>query len=534
MPTLTRRTLGALAGAALLLAGTAGVAPAADQPKRGGTLVATWGGGEPQAAFVPAGGGSSPFISSTKVLERLLKLNLALEFEPVLAESVTAAPDFKSYTIFVRKGVKWHDGKDLTADDVAFSITDYWKPISSGPVLKTLEGVEVKDSHTVVVRFTQPLPELTFKAQLAGQGGLILPKHVYAGTDIVTNPANNAPIGTGPWKFKSWSRGSHIEFAPNENYWQAGQPYLDKLILRYFRDPAARAAALEAGELHLAVFNPIPVPEVKRLTNTGKFVADTHGFENSAWALTLDFNTRNPVLAKREVRQALLHAIDRNFIAQTVYYGYARPGTSPILTANALFHTENVPVYGFDPAKAGALLDAAGLPRKADGKRFAVNLLAAGWFEENGKVGAYLKQALEDVGVQVTLTVPDRPTSIKRIYTDYDFDLAVSNNTTGVEPFPVTTQYYTTDGIVKGAAFRNANGFSNQELDALVERIAVETDPGKRKELVQEFARFAATEVPIVQLLELDPVNVAASYVRNHSNAANYLGESWGDLWLDR
>ena len=105
-----------------------------------------------------------------------------------------------------------------------------------------------------------------------------------------------------------------------------------------------------------------------------------------------------------------------------------------------------------------------------------MNLLAAGWFTENGKIGAYVKQALEDVGVGINLTVPDRPTSIKRIYTDYDFDLAISNQANPSEPVPSTTQYYTSDGIKKGVPFRNASGFHTDEVDALVEKIKVETD----------------------------------------------------------
>ena len=108
--------------------------------------------------------------------------------------------------------------------------------------------------------------------------------------------------------------------------------------------------------------------------------------------------------------QAMYFAVDRNLIAKTVYYGYARPGTSPLFSPNKEFFTPDTFSTQFDPKKAAALLDAAGYPKKADGKRFSVNLLAAGWFAENGKIGAIVKQGLEDIGVAVNLTVPDRPT----------------------------------------------------------------------------------------------------------------------------
>jgi len=228
----------------------------------------------------------------------------------------------------------------------------------------------------------------------------------------------------------------------------------------------------------------------------------------------------------------MFHAVDRNLIAKTVYYGYARPGTSPIFSPNKEFFTPDTYKTGFDPKKAASLLDAAGYPKKGNTPRFSVNLLAAGWFAENGKIGTIVKQGLEDVGVTVNLTVPDRPTSIKRIYTDYDFDLAISNQANPSEPVPSTTQYYTTDGIKKGVPFRNASGFSKPEMDALVEKIKVETDPAERKALVIEFQKMATLEAPNLPLVEVESITVASTRVQNHSNDPNYLGATWYDIWL--
>ena len=250
------------------------------------------------------------------------------------------------------------------------------------------------------------------------------------------------------------------------------------------------------------------------------------------WSTTLECNMRNPIFAKKEVRQAMFFAVDRNLIAKTVYYGYARPGTGPIYSPNKEFFTSDTFKTAFISKKAAALLDAAGFPKKADGKRFTLNLLAAGWFTENGKIGAIVKQGLEDIGVGINLTVPDRPTSIKRIYTDYDFDLAISNQANPSEPVPSTTQYYTSDGIKKGVPFRNASGFHTDAIDALVETIKVETDPAKRKALVVEFQKLVAVDAPLLPLLELESITVASTKVQNHSNDPNYLGASWYDIWL--
>ncbi|MFM0740219.1 ABC transporter substrate-binding protein [Paraburkholderia xenovorans] len=538
---LARTTAGVFAtGSGLMLgsgyyrsafaATTAGNASAS--PRRGGTLIASWGGLEPQALFVPGGGGSAPFQTSTKILERLLKLDNKLVFQPVLAEDVSPSKDFKTYTIKLRQGVKWHDGTDFSADDVVYNVLEHWKPITAGVALKSLASARAIDPHTVALVFSVPVPEFFLKSLLAGQYQLVLPKHLYAGKDIITNPLNNTPVGTGPWKYGKWVRGSYVEYQRNAQYWSAGQPYLDRLIVRWWSDPASRSAALETGELGVGYSNPVPAREVNRLLKTGQVVVDTSGYENSAWTVTVEFNQRRDIVKRRDVRQAILHAIDRKFIVDTIYFGRGKPAISPVFSSNTLFYTQDVPTYEFDPKKAAALLDAAGLPLK-NGSRFSINLLAAAWFEENAQLGQYLAQALRDIGITVRLDSVDRATALKRIYSDYNYDIAISNYTATLELVPTVTQFFTTDGIVKGAAFRNATGYSNPAMDTLVNNLSVETRPDERKKLAQQFAQLASTEVPIVPLVEMQSFTLARKNVRQFTTGANVQGESMNDVWLD-
>jgi peptide/nickel transport system substrate-binding protein len=526
---VSRRAFGAGALAAGLSIGRPLLA---QEPRRGGALVATWGGGEPQACYVPSGGGPGPTFTSSKVLERLAHRKSDGAFEGELAESWAPAEDFKSYTVKLRQGVTFHDGKPMTADDVVFSIDEIWKKYAAAASMADYTGVEAPDAATVVVTFGKPMPAFTFASLLSGPPNYIVPKHLYAGSDPLANPANDAPVGTGPWKFKAWVRGSHFEYVRNEAYWRPGFPYLDRLVIRFVREPTGRAAALEAGEIQIGVFNPVAVADVKRLTGTGKFVATADGYEDTVWATTMDCNCRKPLFAKREVRQAMFHAVDRGLIARTVYYGYARPGTGPIFSPNHAFYTDDTYSTAFDPKKAAALLDAAGHKKSGRSPRFSISLVAAGWFADNGKVGEIVKKGLEDVGIAVTLSVPDRATSIRRIYSDYDFDVAISNQANPSEPVPMTTQYYTSDGIKKGVPFRNASGFASPELDALVEKIRVETDPEARKALVVEFEKTVAQEACTLPLVELDTLTVASARVQNHSTDANTLAASWHDVWL--
>jgi peptide/nickel transport system substrate-binding protein len=495
------------------------------------TLTATIGYPEPHTVFAPGGGGGGPGFSGSKILERLARYNEDQTFSPVLAESWTRSADGKSLDLELRKNVKWHDGKPFTADDVAYSIKDYWKPFYPDSIMDFLTGVDVVNPHHVVLRFDRPVPEFSLFRMLAGPANYILPKHIYAGKDILLNPANNAPIGTGPWKFKQWVRGSYEIFDKNPDYWQAGQPKLDKLIIRWWREPASRAAAFETGELDIGVSNPVPLGDLKRLEKNPRLSVT---FEDEGIALSVYFNTRNPIFSDRRVRQALLHAIDRRFVSDTVYQGFAKPALSPLLSSNKLYFTQDVPRYDYDPALAARLLDEAGYKVKADGTRFKVNLLASGWSEENGKVGAYLKQVLEDLKIATTLRVPDRANSLKALYTDYDFDIAYSQGGgTSDEPVPELAQLFTSAGIAKGLVFRNASRFSSPEMDELVKRITVEVDPAKRRALVQQFARLANTEVPLFPIVEWPSHTIMQRKIHPNTPARSIGTDSWGTLTKD-
>jgi len=451
-----------------------------------------------------------------------------------LAEKWSWQDNFRNLVFFLRKNVKWHDGQPFTSKDVKFTFDMLREAPDIAAKLRinprkdwyaNIEAVEAADPYTAVFRLKKPQPSLVL--MLASGYTPIYAAHVPPATYRTTC------VGTGPFKVKEWVRGSHVEYLRNDSYWNPELPYLDRLVIRWWRDPASRSAAFEAGQLDIGTFNPIPIPDVARLTTGGKIVAETKGYSNSAWVATVEFNQRREIFKKREVRQALMHAIDRQFISDTIFFGRAHPSIGAVHTSNSIFFTKEVQDYPFDVKKAAAMLDAAGYPVKG-GSRFKLSLVSAGWFEENVKMGQYVKQAFEDLDITVDLSVPDRATSLKRIYTDYDYDVAISNNSGSIELIPSTTQYYTTDGIVKGAAFRNATGYSNPKLDEIVTRMAVETDEPKRIALAKDFDRFASIEAPILPMVDLEPVTIVRSDVRNHSTTADFMGEGWAEIWLDR
>jgi peptide/nickel transport system substrate-binding protein len=375
------------------------------------------------------------------------------------------------------------------------------------------------------------VPEFSLLTVL--NGDVIIPKHIYAkGPALQRHPANNAPIGTGPWKFKEWARGRYAEMERFSDYWDKGRPYPDRLVVRWWREPSARAAALEAGALDIGVQNPIPFADIKRLQEDRNFVVTTDGYDGAPWQAALIFNVRNEAVKNPAVRRAMLHAIDRQFIGDTIYYGFAKPAVGVLSSANSIYFNPDVPKFEFNPAKAAKLLDEAGARAGSDGTRFTVKLVAAGWVDENGKIGRYLLQALGDVGIRVNLEIPDRIVSLRKIYTDYDFDLAISNQSQPPDPAPITTQVFTKAGIAKGMFFRNASGFSSPEVEGLVTKLLVETDPAARKALVHQFAVAATLSASYVPIVEVQKTTAARARVKSHSVDADEGGASWSNLWL--
>jgi peptide/nickel transport system substrate-binding protein len=156
---------------------------------------------------------------------------------PSLATSWTRSADGLTYTFKLAENVKWHDGRPFTAADVVFTTQVFLTEVHprARANFARVDTVTTPDAHTVVYRLKEPFGPFLHCFEVSSCP--IVPKHVYEGTDFRNNPANATPIGTGPFKFKAWVRGSHIELARNDEYWKPGQPYLDGIIFRFIPTP---------------------------------------------------------------------------------------------------------------------------------------------------------------------------------------------------------------------------------------------------------------------------------------------------------
>jgi peptide/nickel transport system substrate-binding protein len=469
---------------------------------------------------------------SSKILEGLVSYDLDLKPVPALAESWDTSEDGLRVTFKLRQNAKWHDGTPFTSADVRFTLLEVWKKLHpfGRAVYANVTEVETPDPYTAV--FILSAPALYLLNYANTYGSQILPRHIYEGTDILKHPANSAPIGTGPFKYKEWVRGSHVTLERNAEYWQDGKPYLDGIIFRFIPDAVARGVALEAGEVDVTIGSLIPVTSLRRFSDKAKYTINTDDGRFLASIFLAQINVRRPHLGDKRVRQALSHAIDREALVRLVWQGYGKPATGPIPSSVAQYYQRGNP-QAFDPKRAEQLLDEAGKKRGADGKRFRINLVSgSGDSLESNRAGEFIKQYLGRVGIDVDLIIEDSAAYLRRIYTDADYDIMTSSLHRLPDPTLGVQRLYWTKNIIKGAPWTNGSGYSNPELDQIMEAAAAEGDPEKRHSLVTRWQEIAQEDVPILDLVELTWTTVSTARFRKQRPQGDGMFAGLEDAWL--
>ena len=479
--------------------------------KRGGTLVMLVQPEPPTLAGYLSTSGPIGQVTS-KIYEGLLEYDFSLKPIPGLAQSWTVSPDGKTITFTLQKGVKFHDGQPFTSADVKFSILEVLKKVHPrGPAtFREVTDIETPDAHTAVFKLASPAPYLMMA--LSGYEAPMVPKHLFEGTDLKANKTANAPVGTGPFKFVEWQRGQYIRLDRNPDYWKKDRPYLDRLVARFVADSATRTAVLEKGEAQAAGFAAIPWSDVKTLAKLPQMETTTKGYEMSSPIVQLDFNTRKAPFDNLKVRQAVSYAVSRPAVIERVWFGWGKPATGPISSnfAPVGFYTPQVHRYNVPNGieMANKLLDEAGFKRGAGGIRFEIVHDQTPYGEEWQRYGEYVQQVLAEVGIKATLRYEDVATWLKRLYTDYDFQLS-SNWIQGLaDPVIGVHRLYHSKQIRQGTVFVNETGWSSPRTDQLMDQATVELDPKKRAALYQEFQKLVVEAAPLVWVHELQFVTV--------------------------
>ena len=487
--------------------------------------------------------GTKDFDGATVVLEPLIHYDENGKAVPYLAEDVPTvdnggvAKDYSTITWKLKKGVKWSDGSDFTADDVIFTwqyCADPATACTTKSNFDPIKTVEAIDPNTVKVTWKAPNPDPYIA--FASFNGMIIQKKQFqncigdkAVKDAACQAANNAPIGTGPYKVKDFKPGDVVTYDRNPNYRDASKVFFDGVQIKGGGDATGAARAVcQTGEVDFAWNLQVPASVLDQIlaggkcdpVNSGSFGVERIVLNSSDPSPDLgdkrgEPDTKNPFFSDLRVRQAVALAIDRKVIADQVYGKLGGKPTCNIQTQPPDINSPNTKCDP-DPEKAKQLLDEAGWKddgsgvRSKDGKKLEL-LFQTSTNPVRQQEQAIIKQQLAKVGITVNLKSVDssvffgsdkaNPDTLGKFWAD----MQMYTNSPS-DPIPVS--YF--DGWTCAQASAKANGWNfandgrycNKDYDALVDQMRKETDQAKLKELFIKANDMLVNDVAVIALID--------------------------------
>ncbi|MBO8142129.1 MAG: ABC transporter substrate-binding protein [Firmicutes bacterium] len=397
--------LSAVALAVLMVAGLAAEA----QPARGGHLTVAQSAEPPLLNPSATTATAATSIVHHNVLEGLVKVDRSGALTPGLAESWTVSPDATEYVFRLRRGVRFHNGQEFTSADVKAKFERARDPESGHTNQRyytSIASIETPDPYTVIFRMSEPDAEFLYN--LARPDSVIVP----AGTE---DTQGVHPVGTGPFRFVEWVRGSHVRLERFEDYWNQPLPYLDSVTFRFITDPNTQVAALLAGDID-AVTGAVTAEQALRVQQAGGFQVIQGPTTNT---VILAMNNSRPPLDDVRVRRAITHAINREEVMIGAEFGFGTPIGSHMTPAEP-YYADMTGVTPYDPDRARALLAEAGY---ADGLELTLSLPVSYTYAlRSGEIAA---GQLARVGIRVNIELVEWSTWLSRIFGQADYDLTV-------------------------------------------------------------------------------------------------------------
>jgi peptide/nickel transport system substrate-binding protein len=438
-----------------------------------------------------------------QIFNGLVGLDEQLAPVPELAERWTIEDEGRTYRFALRTDVRWHDGAPFTSADVTFTFDEALLKYHSrtrAALEGLLDRVEAPDAHTVVIRLKRPYGPLLQRLDVVEAS--IIPRHQYAGHDLLSGAPTRQPIGTGPFRFVSYAPADRLVLERNPEYFRPGLPGVDRLVFRILPNQTTTVAALERGEVDF--ISGVVGPDIRRLQARPDIavVPSTGGSGGSLCQDVLIPNLNRPPLDDLRVRRAIAHAIDRRFIVERVYFGQGRPATGPITHLLAWAYAPDVRQYPHDPAEAGRLLDAAAQRPDADGVRFRMTFTHASTHQ---RLGQALREQLRAVGITLDLRTLDFNAAVEQVFVKKAFDLGLASFCNGADPDIGVRRVYVSSNIGP-YPFSNGAGYRNPRIDELFDEATRHTERERRRASYVEIQQILADDVPYFWLIDSEPL----------------------------
>ncbi len=441
------------------------------------------------------------------IYNSLIKKDIHSDLVPDLAES-WSMPDDSTYVFKLKQGVKFHDGSDLTAEDVAFTFNSLLDPEFRSPkraAYEKLESINVKDPYTIVFHLKEPFAPFLINMVLG-----IVPKP--EGEEGLRD-LNENPVGTGPFRFVSRRSGEEIVLERFTDYFSPFEEpgRLERLVYRIIPDDTIRILELEKGSIDF-VQNNIPRDIVGRMREKDEFEVSVKPGTNFYY---MGFNMQDDILKSEKVRQAICHAVDRDSIIENLLYGFATPAGSLLPEGHWAYEPETIE-YGHDPEKAEQLLEEAGYELKQlegadEPARFKL-LYKTSQNKLSRQIAEVFQANLKQVGIHVDIRSYEWGTFYDDIIKG-NFQL-YSLSWVGITDPDIYYSIFHSSSVPPNG--RNRGRYSNPELDELLEQGRLTLDQDKRARIYSKVQKILSEEVPYCCLWHEDNIVIMEEDFRGY------------------
>jgi len=441
----------------------------------------------------------------------LVALDEDVRPQPALAERWEVENGGALYRFHLRRGVRWHDGKPFSSADVKFTFEELLLKFHSrarASLAPALLRIDTPDDSTVEFRFRRPYAPLL--RQLDVEEGPIMPRHLFAGTDALRNPVNVAPVGTGPYRFVSYSAGNEIRYAANEQYFR-GAPAVREVVLRIIPNPGIQVLALEKGEVDWLYG--VPGPERGRVKGNPRFkLIQTRGVSGSSNCVTtVGFNLDKPFFRDVRFRRAVAQAVDTRQFLERVLFGEGATATAPISSGIGFAHAAGMRMPPLDTIASARALERLGWRRTNNGVRVSNGVsgvpdgtpLAVRFSVMPGQAayGDLLRAQLRTVGIDLRVAVLEPALFAHTIFTTRDFDTALVAYCNGTDPEIGVRRQYVSSSIGP-VPFSNLAAYRNPAVDSLFDEAGSSLDVAERQRIYREIQEIAVRDQPYIWLVE--------------------------------
>src|SRR5919112_250831 len=418
-------------------------------------------------------------VTWVNLYEGLVRIDRNGRVQPLLAKSWEVSPDGLSYSFRLQQGVKFHDGSAFDSTDVKFAFDRARDPKSTNAqkqIFAPIASIETPDPATVVIKLKETSGNFLY---YLGWGDAV----IVAPETAANNAAN--PVGTGPFKFKSWTRGDRVELVRNPDYWHKDKIKLDSVTFRFISDSQAQVAAVKAGDVD--AFPNLAAPELfAEFQKDPRFKAVAGNTEGETVA---GLNNAKKPFDDVRVRRALMHAIDRQALIEGAYSGFGQPIGS-FFSPNHPAFVDTTGVIPYDVAKAKALLEEAGY---GNGLSITIKTPQMAYASRSAEL---ISAMLSEVGVELKIIPTEFPAKwIEEVFRNKDYDMTIVAH---AEPLDI-------DIYARDTYYFN---FKNDRLKALVAEAGRTADEKARFAKYQEAQKLLAEEVPALFLFQLPKLGV--------------------------